>query len=536
MPLEKILRQRCDLSIFIASIGVNPNPILMRNLFLATLLTFFSYSAFPQTSLEALDLKSGEYSVGFKHYTATDSTRRYHRIFDYTTQSIPRPIPISIWYPAKSGPKASEKLKVLDYFKILAEEAEEEYLPEDQFLNWFAYSNTPANQAHLLEETHASFDLDFAGGRFPVVIYAPGMEGTSIENFALAEMLASYGYIVIASPSRGTETRFFRKANMETETQARDIEFLLQEISKYPAANLDKIAVMGHSLGGLAGMLAQVKNDQIKAAVSLDGSERYNPDLLKESAFFEMDKVNIPYLHMAQKAIPEEFLISDQIDPSLNTNFLLFDELTQSEAFKMRFHHLRHAQFTTMGVLFDNRDPRQDKSDAEIIQSHQLLAKYSLNFLDSYLKNNSEASAFLQDEVSDNGIDSNLISIERKSAPETSFTFADFNMLARAQEYQDLSELYSSVKTTYPELEIPEGNLNTIGLQLIFNPKTSAQAIRVFNFAATLYPNSANLYDSMAEAYLFLGDREKAISAFEKSLELNPQNQNAINRIKELKD
>jgi Flp pilus assembly protein TadD len=53
--------------------------------------------------------------------------------------------------------------------------------------------------------------------------------------------------------------------------------------------------------------------------------------------------------------------------------------------------------------------------------------------------------------------------------------------------------------------------------------------------ATSLYPNSWNLYDSLAEAYLFLGDTDNAISSFKKSLDLNPQNQNAMDRLEQLK-
>ena len=74
-----------------------------------------------------------------------------------------------------------------------------------------------------------------------------------------------------------------------------------------------------------------------------------------------------------------------------------------------------------------------------------------------------------------------------------------------------------------------------MAFKLVFNPKTSDQGIKVFLLGTKLYPNSANLYDSLAEGYLFMGNDKKAIESFERSLELNPQNQNAINRLEQLK-
>lgn len=130
------------------------------------------------------------------------------------------------------------------------------------------------------------------------------------------------------------------------------------------------------------------------------------------------------------------------------------------------------------------------------------------------------------------GTNKNLIRYRKKGQKSTPFTFKDFNELATAQQYNSLWELYEESKKKHPDLNLPEGSLNTLGLQLIFNPKTSTQGINVFNLAIQLYPKSANLFDSLAEAYLFMGNHKKAIANFRKSLELNPQNQNAIDRLK----
>ena len=64
------------------------------------LLCFQSTISFSQTSLKEMNLIQGEHEVGFKHYVANDSTRTYKRLYDWNNQIIPRPIPISIWYPS----------------------------------------------------------------------------------------------------------------------------------------------------------------------------------------------------------------------------------------------------------------------------------------------------------------------------------------------------------------------------------------------------------------------------------------------------
>jgi len=487
-----------------------------------------------QTSLTDIGLNYGPYPVGFTNKVIPDPSRTYQKIYDYSTERIARPISVSLWYPARKGIRATEPLKVLDYFRILKQEEEWEHLPDEQVLNWFYYENTPSNQGHLKEKTQAFSKLEFADGSFPVILYAPSFQASSVENFALCEYLASHGYLVISSPSRGSETRWFDRAEKEMETQARDLEFLIAEALKYPLADAAKLAGMGFSFGGLAGMLTQMRNDRIKALVSLDGTERYQESVLKASPFFDYGKLDVPYMHLAQKNIPDSVLKADGIPPGLNTAFNLYDSITKSEAYRLKFHNLTHSYFSTMGVLFEKRDPRQDKSDPQIMESYRWVSIYAKTFFDAFLKGDDQALEFVKTAPTENGVPPGLVSHKTKLPQTKPMGFVDFNDLARAQQYEKLNSLYESLLAKDPDLILPENKLNTLGLQLVFDPEKGEEGIEVLQFATEQYPESANLMDSLAEAYLYLGEAGKALEFFRKSLELNPQNQNAIQRIKEL--
>ncbi len=60
-------------------------------------------------------------------------------------------------------------------------------------------------------------------------------------------------------------------------------------------------------------------------------------------------------------------------------------------------------------------------------------------------------------------------------------------------------------------------------------------AIMVFKLNTEEYPQSANAFDSLGEAYMVSGDKERAIMNYQRSLDLNPQNSNAVERLKRLK-
>lgn len=81
---------------------------------------------------------------------------------------------------------------------------------------------------------------------------------------------------------------------------------------------------------------------------------------------------------------------------------------------------------------------------------------------------------------------------------------------------------------------IPGYRINTIGYVLLRMKKID-DAIEVFKLNTIDFPDSANFWDSLAEGYLTKGEKESAIKFYEKSLQLNPKNTNAVEQLKKLK-
>lgn len=86
------------------------------------------------------------------------------------------------------------------------------------------------------------------------------------------------------------------------------------------------------------------------------------------------------------------------------------------------------------------------------------------------------------------------------------------------------------------DFQPPEYLVNQLGYRMIRsgNDKDKAKALEFFILNVENYPKSSNSYDSLGEAYETLGDTQKAIANYEKSLELNPSNEHARVKIKEL--
>jgi CubicO group peptidase (beta-lactamase class C family) len=82
-------------------------------------------------------------------------------------------------------------------------------------------------------------------------------------------------------------------------------------------------------------------------------------------------------------------------------------------------------------------------------------------------------------------------------------------------------------------LSLTENEMNRLGYQLL-RLKRIKDAIAVFTQNTVDFPQAFNTWDSLAEGYLIDGDKESAIKYYKKSLELNSDNANAVQKLKEL--
>jgi tetratricopeptide (TPR) repeat protein len=81
---------------------------------------------------------------------------------------------------------------------------------------------------------------------------------------------------------------------------------------------------------------------------------------------------------------------------------------------------------------------------------------------------------------------------------------------------------------------VTESQLNALGYRLL-GMKKIKEAIEIFKLNVEAYPQSANVYDSLGEVYMINGDKELAIKNYQRVVELNPQNNNAVETLKKLR-
>jgi hypothetical protein len=93
----------------------------------------------------------------------------------------------------------------------------------------------------------------------------------------------------------------------------------------------------------------------------------------------------------------------------------------------------------------------------------------------------------------------------------------------RELKRQGLGNIYTS-----------ESDINGWGYRLL-RDRQLREAIEVFKLNVEAYPKSANVYDSLAEAYLASGDKQAAIENYNKALAIDPQLESARRALQTLK-
>jgi tetratricopeptide (TPR) repeat protein len=106
--------------------------------------------------------------------------------------------------------------------------------------------------------------------------------------------------------------------------------------------------------------------------------------------------------------------------------------------------------------------------------------------------------------------------------------------LLQAGRADEAVAAYRRIQKEQPNnVAVSEQRLNTLGYELL-RAKKRRESLAVFALNAELYPQSFNVYDSLADAYAESGEKELAMKNYRRSLELNPQNKNATERLKKL--
>jgi dienelactone hydrolase len=357
----------------------------------------------------------GPYVVGLKIVNQYDRSRT----FPPTTGANgkppvdtagPRPVQTLIWYPASAS--YGKSMTVGDYAQLSRSEIH--FDRPDKSNAWTTKLAAYANVALL-----AKMDATMAAGRFPLVVYAPGQSSVAWDNADICEYLASHGYVVVASPSLGKSTRDADDNLDDIEAEATDISFLISYASTLVDVDPSKVAVAGWSWGGISNLFAASGDNRIKALIAFDGSMRYYPGLIKQSGKINPERMTIPLLFFTRGNLSLEDW--NRYATAQNEGPSVLNAWTGGDLWTIHMLGMSHPQFSSMyqrassqQKFDDNRMDDYDRHDVNV--SYAWVARYTLGFLNAYLKSDAGELAFLKAITVENGVPKHFLTVDFRAA------------------------------------------------------------------------------------------------------------------------
>ncbi len=266
-----------------------------------------------------------------------------HRLIEYTKDSVqspgtPRVLATDIWYPAppESGPIAAA--------------------------------------------TGGVTDAPLADGPFPLVLFSHGSCGTPRQSRFLTPRLASWGFVVVAPPHPGNTIFDFPNCNTGPAIVAalaerpQDIVFVLDQVLAadtdplsplFGAIDEERIAMTGHSFGGLTTYLVTAIEPRIDVAVPLA------PAALQNSML----------------AVPSLTMLGTLDTVISNPNGRNAYERSAAPKFLVEIEHAGHYAFSDFCLQTSNCNPPVTLTNAE---ANERALRWVLPFLKVYLAGDSD--------------------------------------------------------------------------------------------------------------------------------------------------
>ena len=494
-------------------------------------LVFVSYSYSENLGVYE-NLKPGKYPVGFQLLEKTDFSRVYPT--GASGELSPRKIRVYLWYPAKSASK--QPLMVRDYVDMAAADF---YSPMRERMNDSSLLPTQLKKGlskELLDKilkknTIAGKDSAAAKGPFPLLVLGQGLYYESpLTHFVLCEYLASHGYVVGTCPLVGTQYRLVNISARDIETHIRDLEFVLGQARQLPFVDLDKIGAVGYDLGGMAAILLVMRHPVVKVFLSLDSGINYEhfSHLPKNHPSYREKAFTVPWMHMIQARFMDYFR-------SQKNQSSLFERRTYGPGYLVEVPSSSHACVTSYAALgLENPVAGYwGPIEKNLRELHVEVCGLALLFLDAHLKGDGDSLAMLSRRVKTEK--EALLKMEFKGGKEPP-PATDVSIHGIIDLGMDKARpVIDGLMGRFPSADLfEEEELNWLGYHFLFWWDRPQEALAVFKLNTELFPESANAFDSLGEAYLIIGEKEKAIESYRKSLKLNPENKNAAVVLKRL--
>ena len=390
-------------------------------------ITMFLAQAFPVFTLPK---PTGDFAVGIQYFHLVDE-HRTEPFLDGSTKN--RELIVKVYYPAqKDGSKpfspyfhgSSELIELFATFY---------HLPE------FTFDHVRLVKTNSKEDLRVSDQQE----SYPVVLFSHGAGTTMEVQTSQSEDLASHGYIVITIdhtyasmgtvfPDRivshkeaSTDFNTPEPAEIITQIMADDSKFVIDQLSEINNGQIDsvlkgkldleKIGVMGHSVGGAVAYNLAINDARVKAAINLDGAvylHSQDPQAVAPFLMLASDTYHVQAIE-SREPLMKKFDEMEDIDQKLTIDIYGSQE-TYEEAYHRAEQNVTgltevlrtsgnlftiegsdHMKFTDIGLFIGVRPLREligIRGETDPARCLEITKAVALAFFDQHLKGKTGAS------------------------------------------------------------------------------------------------------------------------------------------------
>lgn len=488
-------------------------------------------------------LELGPYGVGYMALHEYDYSRTFRPQYDYfgnrTGGEIARPVAMSIWYPT-SETTAGRPLQIRAYYDATATETVfddpdqatlDASLEELSRILTMEFGVSDDSRPGVLvrldsvfsSETVARGGAPPAEGPFPLVLHLPGYNASPSHHYPLFEYLASHGYVVLAIPNMGAYSRTIDHEGMSMEVQARDLEFAYSQARGLPFVDAGRVATTGMSWGGMSNVLFGSRDSYVDAVVTFDGAITMPEelDLLENVPGFELGSLRAAYLQLM--VAPEEATFRPK-------DLRFWDALRYSDAQMLQFGGVNHDAFAP-GYLRLKLLAERDRGRVEYLEEFtRVLSHYTLAFLDAHLKGDSAAGHFLAADPESNGVPVGMVvRTDSKGAMRPPPSREEFVAILNRLGVPAAEEVYLEVKETHPDVQLVTSPVMGPLFMSAMQAEDLDQALAIGLLWARAMPEDVGPLFSLGRVYTERGEKEEAIRAYRRILEIAPDHPSAEN-------
>jgi pimeloyl-ACP methyl ester carboxylesterase len=405
-----------------------PGDAVMRHFKLGLSLLFISLFAAisrgQRLVVPRLEEPSGKYAVGREAFHWIDEHRVDSLSDDHRAH---RELMVYLWYPAVLEPDGRKWAVLLPGADRIDKSSGATQMRDAVFGGAWPFVVSNSINSHAVENAPVAKNAK----TFPLVLFSHGGRWSSFGYTSLIEGLVSHGYVVAAieypyeaaavafpdkviayspknfdgmnSPAGTPYEEMVRKAmawiRERANVMAEDQRFVLDKLSSLNSGSdkhsllagrldLNRVAALGHSMGGQASVRACQLDDRIKACANLDGATvdgiflKYDATHLIKQPFLY---VEVPFVPLSEDRLTEMHITRDEWRKQWATTV---DEQFRSSTREgysvvLRGPAQQHLSFADVSVLSAPLD-----SEARRVAVHNLNLgqAVTLAFLDKYLQ------------------------------------------------------------------------------------------------------------------------------------------------------